>query len=239
MHQCLAAGAALSGFAAAPPPARAASPAVAWPGADAGRVKTTAPSATLTLQGTAVVASPDGRAQLARSEVDISDLAFADLPRGEGGVREGVRRLVTRDPTLAASLLRLSFHDAIALDTGTRIGGANGSIRFELDRRANYGLSRPIEALRPIQAAAQVRPPLSYTKTQTHTRMIPTPPCILYYQLSWADTIALAGAEAVTAAGGPRIIVPLGRVDAASPDPFDLKTKVGQCEVFLCARACL
>ena len=42
------------------------------------------------------------------------------------------------------------------LKQGTGKGGANGSIRFELDRRANYGLSRPLEALRPIQNAAKV-----------------------------------------------------------------------------------
>ena len=45
-----------------------------------------------------------------------------------------------------ASLFRERFqqlHDAVARDTEASTGGANGSIRFELDRRANYGLTHP------------------------------------------------------------------------------------------------
>lgn len=38
-------------------------------------------------------------------------------------------------------------------------------------------------------------------------------------KLSNADLIALAGAHAVAVCGGPVIDVPVGRVDAAGPDP--------------------
>ncbi|MCO5592663.1 hypothetical protein L7F22_046666 [Adiantum nelumboides] len=38
-------------------------------------------------------------------------------------------------------------------------------------------------------------------------------------QVSWADLIAVAGAEAVSICGGPKIPVKLGRLDALSADP--------------------
>jgi L-ascorbate peroxidase len=38
-------------------------------------------------------------------------------------------------------------------------------------------------------------------------------------ELSYADLIALAGAHAVAVCGGPAVDVPVGRVDAAGPDP--------------------
>uniref|UniRef100_A0A2N9HQ29 Plant heme peroxidase family profile domain-containing protein n=1 Tax=Fagus sylvatica TaxID=28930 RepID=A0A2N9HQ29_FAGSY len=37
--------------------------------------------------------------------------------------------------------------------------------------------------------------------------------------VSWADMIAVAGAEAVSLCGGPTIPVPLGRLDSMEPDP--------------------
>lgn len=40
-----------------------------------------------------------------------------------------------------------------------------------------------------------------------------------YMQVSWADLIAVAGAEAVAVCGGPQIPVKLGRLDAVSADP--------------------
>ena len=148
---------------------------VSWPGADGGLIKSM-PSKNVTGRKQEKPADGksgaglDGREQLARTEIDLSAIAVDDLPKGEAGIREGVRRLVEKDPKIAASLLRLAFHDAIARDTETREGGANGSIRYELGRRVNYGLSRPLDALAPIQAASG---------------------------LTWSDTIALAGAEAV------------------------------------------
>ena len=175
---------------------------VSWPAVDGGLVKTmkTKQHAAATSPG---LVAPDGREQLMRKEVDLSRIPAADLPKGEAGVREGVRRLVVQDPKIAAGLLRLAFHDAVARDTEVGTGGANGSIRFELDRRANYGLTRPFQALAPIQFVAG---------------------------LSWADTIAVAGAEAVAAAGGPRIAVSLGRRDSSSADPLQLTRPLGQCQ---------
>ncbi|RVW54078.1 putative L-ascorbate peroxidase 6 [Vitis vinifera] len=41
----------------------------------------------------------------------------------------------------------------------------------------------------------------------------------LQWHLSWADMIAVAGAEAVSVCGGPKIPVQLGRLDSMAPDP--------------------
>nr|POF15680.1 putative l-ascorbate peroxidase 6 [Quercus suber] len=50
-------------------------------------------------------------------------------------------------------------------------------------------------------------------RTQTH------PPDCGTRHVSWADMIAVAGAEAVSLCGGPTIPVPLGRLDSMEPDP--------------------
>ena len=91
-------------------------------------------------------------------------------------------------------MLRLAFSDAGTFDKNIRIwptmGGANGSIRFEveLSQSANAGLSKAIALLQPV-------------KTRNPT-------------VSWADLIQMAGAKAVEIAGGPRISMKYGRIDA-------------------------
>jgi catalase (peroxidase I) len=86
----------------------------------------------------------------------------------------------------------LQFHDSFTFDVKSKRGGANGSIRLETGRGENFGLARAVDALVPIQAESG---------------------------LSWGDTVALAGAVAVRATGGPDIPVTLGRVTAKSQDP--------------------
>lgn len=115
---------------------------------------------------------------------------FLAFPRAPS--RREIKRLVAANPDAAPALLRLAFHDAIARDTASKLGGANGTILWELGRRENYGLRPAMEMLEPLKNAAG---------------------------LSWADSIAVAGAAAVTAAGGPKIRVRLGRVDSKEPDP--------------------
>jgi hypothetical protein len=128
--------------------------------------------------------------------------APADVEAAAEKVRAGVREIVAGDPKKCASILRVAFHDAIARDTVTGEGGANGSIRFELERRENYGVGKALALLEGVHAASG---------------------------LSWGDTIAIAGSEAVTAAGGPRVPVATGRVDADRGDPIKLKEPVGSC----------
>eukprot|EP00246_Nothoceros_aenigmaticus_P004277 TRINITY_DN15764_c0_g1_i1.p1 TRINITY_DN15764_c0_g1~~TRINITY_DN15764_c0_g1_i1.p1 ORF type:complete len:329 (-),score=65.92 TRINITY_DN15764_c0_g1_i1:216-1202(-) len=99
-------------------------------------------------------------------------------------------------PFAAPSLLRLVFHDAGTFNIESNTGGMNGSILQELERRENYGLKKPVQILeRAKENIDQISP------------------------VSWADLIAVAGAEAVAICGGPVIPVKLGRLDSLDPDP--------------------
>lgn len=114
-------------------------------------------------------------------------------------VRQATSSLLRTDPTLAGPLLRLAFHDGATReqisdgpDNSEFVGGPNGSIRYELDWSENRGISRPLEAVEEIYSNIE--------------------------GLSFADCIALAGAEAVKFAGGPSIHIRLGRRDATKAD---------------------
>lgn len=107
-------------------------------------------------------------------------------------LRKAVKAVIAKDPSMAATLLRLSFHDSFTFDLDSGRGGANGSIRMETGRGENFGLQRAVDALKPIQE-------------QTG--------------LGWGDAVALAGAVAVEATGGPKIDIKLGRDQAEVPDP--------------------
>lgn len=105
-----------------------------------------------------------------------------------------IRKILSK--AKAAGLLRLVFHDAGTFDIAKNTGGMNGSIIYELDRPENTGLIRSVKVLEKIKAILDMT-----------------------MQVSWADLIALAGAEAVALCGGPNIHVRIGRQDTESPDP--------------------
>ncbi|EGD72046.1 stromal ascorbate peroxidase [Salpingoeca rosetta] len=94
-------------------------------------------------------------------------------------------------------MLRLAWHDAGTYNRHVPCfpdcGGANGSIRLspELKHAANAGLEKAVRFLQPF-----------------HTK---------HPMVSWADLIQLAGALAVELAGGPRIPMRYGRIDADVP----------------------
>lgn len=96
----------------------------------------------------------------------------------------------------AAGILRLVFHDAGTFDSVKLTGGMNGSILQELDRPENSGLDRSIKILDSVKTSLDSSLPVS-----------------------WADLIAVAGAEAVSICGGPKIFIKLGRLDATVADP--------------------
>ncbi|KAL0372240.1 UNVERIFIED_CONTAM: putative L-ascorbate peroxidase 6 [Sesamum calycinum] len=109
-------------------------------------------------------------------------------------LQEEIRKVLSKGK--AAGLLRLVFHDAGTFDKGDGTGGMNGSIVYELDRPENMGLKKSVNILGKAKVQVDaIRP------------------------VSWADFIAVAGAEAVLVCGGPKIPVQLGRVDAKMPDP--------------------
>eukprot|EP00897_Mesotaenium_endlicherianum_P009894 jgi/Mesen1/8933/ME000550S08355 len=111
----------------------------------------------------------------------------------ERAIRAALRKVVTKPK--AAGVLRLSFHDAATYSLASGAGGMNGSVLMELERPESAGLKRAIRVLEKVRL--DLEPAL---------------------QVSWADMIALAGAEAIEICGGPHIKVPLGRLDKAVAD---------------------
>ncbi|XP_069144008.1 putative L-ascorbate peroxidase 6 isoform X1 [Solanum lycopersicum] len=109
-------------------------------------------------------------------------------------VREEIRKVLSKSK--AAGVLRLVFHDAGTFEIDEKTGGMNGSIVYELDRPENKGLKKSLKIL--DKAKSQID---------------------LVQSVSWADIIALAGAEAVSLCGGPSIPIQLGRIDSMVQDP--------------------
>ncbi|KAJ7569925.1 hypothetical protein O6H91_01G100600 [Diphasiastrum complanatum] len=72
----------------------------------------------------------------------------------------------------------------------------NGSIVYELERPENTGLKRSVKVLEKAKSCLDP-----------------------VFHVSWADLIAVAGAQAVAVCGGPAISVELGRLDSSLPDP--------------------
>jgi len=106
-------------------------------------------------------------------------------------------------------MVRLAWHDSGTYDQKHKAlpwpaaGGAIGSIRFkkEIEAGPNAGLSKALKLLDPIK--------------------------IQVPEVSWADLIQMASATAIELAGGPKIDMVYGRLDADnSPDqsvpPFGL-----------------
>lgn len=109
-------------------------------------------------------------------------------------VKQEVRKVLSKGK--AAGVLRLVFHDAGTFEANDNSGGMNGSLVYELDRPENAGLKKSLKILE---------------KAKNEVDAIQL--------VSWADMIAVAGAEAVSLCGGPTISVQLGRQDSMVPDP--------------------
>lgn len=92
-------------------------------------------------------------------------------------------------------LLRIAFHDAMTYNpTKAHPGGAVGATHFAAvrDHPANAGLPVAVGLLEPIRAK--------------------------HPSVSWADLFQLSSAVAVELAGGPKLPLKYGRVDAPAPD---------------------
>ncbi|XP_030496013.2 putative L-ascorbate peroxidase 6 isoform X1 [Cannabis sativa] len=109
-------------------------------------------------------------------------------------LKDEIRKVVPKGR--AAGVLRLVFHDAGTFDINDNSGGMNGSIIYELERAENAGLKGPVKIIQKAKSVVEAIKPVS-----------------------WADLIAVAGAEAVSLCGGPTIPVALGRVDSKDEDP--------------------
>ena len=108
-----------------------------------------------------------------------------------------IHYLDSQEPTgvRSAALIRLAFHDAVT-------GRPNASIRYELEWSENRALSQPLSIVQDI-----------FDNTRMSSKIG-----------SLADTIALAGTQAIEYTGGPRIAIQLGRTDAVQADPYRLAT---------------
>lgn len=102
------------------------------------------------------------------------------------------------NPGSAATLLRLAFHDAGTYVKVNNTGGANGSLRFEINAPSSAGLQRGLQLLQQVQQ-------------QLARQNI---------FVSYADLFQLGGAAGVHFTGGPDIFaqVTMGRKDATVAD---------------------
>eukprot|EP00249_Psilotum_nudum_P017297 c26251_g1_i1 orf=686-1627(-) len=127
----------------------------------------------------------------------LASTSFASDPKQLKNAREDIKTLI-RNTFCNPILIRLGWHDAGTYDKDieewpTR-GGANGSLRhdIELSHKANAGLDNALKLLTPIKEN--------------------------YPNITWADLFQLASATAIEEAGGPKIPMRYGRVDAPGPE---------------------
>lgn len=107
---------------------------------------------------------------------------------------------ILKEKNCGPVFVRLAWHDAGTYDVGLTetatwpgAGGAVGSIRFapEINHGANAGLAGAVKLLEPVKEA--------------------------YPGVSYADIFQMASATSIEMAGGPKIDMRYGRVDATSP----------------------
>lgn len=126
--------------------------------------------------------------------MEAATAAVESETNGYEVIKEEIRKVVSKGK--AAAVLRLVFHDAGTFQLDDHSGGMNGSVIYELDRPENKGLKTPFKILEKAKSEVDA-----------------------VKQVSWADMIAVAGAEAVSICGGPTIQVAMGRLDSKEPDP--------------------
>ncbi|XP_040937544.1 peroxidase 72-like [Gossypium hirsutum] len=115
-------------------------------------------------------------------------------PRAQEIVRNVVAKAVAKEPRMAASLLRLHFHDCFVKGCDASILlDSSGSIISERRSNPNRNSARGFEVIDKIKAAMEKECP--------HT-------------VSCADFMALAARDSTVLTGGPSWEVPLGRRDA-------------------------
>jgi len=115
-------------------------------------------------------------------------------------IRQAIGNVCAEKPELLPSLLLLTISDALSYQKDSDKGGIDGSIRFELERESNAGLKAAADAVTEIRSGL-----------------------LRTTQASYADVLALAGAEAIEVAGGPRCLVQIGREDAKAPEDEGLR----------------
>lgn len=127
-------------------------------------------------------------------------------------LRESVRRALLQKPALAPYFLELALLDSLSYNVASNEGGPDGSI---------------IKAV--MLAAAAAPSSIGDGRTTSHTDALLECANVLLdakqnlrklSSITIADAVALAGAEAVAAVGGPVLPTQLGRTDAAPKSPI-------------------
>mmetsp|Transcript_95 Transcript_95/g.219 ORF Transcript_95/g.219 Transcript_95/m.219 type:complete len:436 (-) Transcript_95:298-1605(-) len=117
-------------------------------------------------------------------------------------LRESVRRALLQKPSLTPYFLELALLDSLSFDVQTNEGGPDGSI---------------------------IKAVVSSKDTDAHTKALQECASVLIEakknlrklsSITIADAVALAGAEAVSAVGGPTLPTQLGRTEAAAKAPI-------------------
>lgn len=110
-------------------------------------------------------------------------------------LRQNIRDAINQDPQLAPLFLKVALQDALTYNAETELGGPDGNVvSIILSPDAPSALS----GLRP--AALRLVDIYQRVKRTTAVTM--------------ADLVTFAGAEAIESAGGPRVVVQLGKVDS-------------------------
>jgi L-ascorbate peroxidase len=145
--------------------------------------------------------------------------------------RNEINQRVRDDPSLAGPLIRLAFHDAATFESsptyvlGNHVvtGGSNGSIQYEQARTENRGIQRPLDVIQSILFLLLLEKKNDAPKSSSQSTKATTSTPSTTVVLSLADAIALGGAAAVEAVGGPHIAIRMGRSDVTTADPEQLR----------------
>ena len=157
-------------------------------------MKVTCFSLFLAATGVQAFTSPLNNNVVGRSSTSLS-VKQSDLD-GAQGMIDGILAEKNCGPVF----VRLAWHDSGTHDCNIpdsewpKAGGAIGSIRFdpEINHGANAGLAGAVKLLEPVKES--------------------------FPDVSYADIFQMASARGIELAGGPKIDMKYGRVDATSPE---------------------
>ena len=112
-------------------------------------------------------------------------------------IRQNVRNAINNDPDLAALFVKIAIQDALTYNPKTQEGGPDGSIVSAI-------LNSNIESIKGLSKAAEALNDIAKSIKRTT-------------EITMADVVAFAGAEAIESVGGPRVVLQLGKMDPKTP----------------------
>lgn len=140
--------------------------------------------------GSTVTSSPAGAAVFVDPDrYGDKELKIATVNK----IRQNIRNAINTNPDLASTFVKIAIQDALTYDPNTQEGGPDGSIVAAiLDQK-----SKNVEGLKA--GAEKLNEIAKLVKRTT--------------EITMADVVSFAGAEAIESVGGPRIVVQLGKMD--------------------------